>query len=45
MRAHEYDGHLGRVAVVRHLGVVAVDGIEGNLVLQTEHKDDGIHPQ
>lgn len=30
---------------MRHLSVVAVDGVEAGFVLQTEHKDDSIHPR
>ncbi len=29
---------------MRHFGVVGVDGIEAHFILQTEDKDDGIHP-
>ena len=42
--AYENERHLGGVAVVRHLGVVAVDGVKTHLVLETEDKDDCVHP-
>ena len=38
------DGDLLDVPVLRHLGVVVVDGVEGRLVLETEDEDDGVHP-
>ena len=42
--AHQYDGDLGCIAKVRHLGVVTVDGVEARLVLQTEDEHDGVDP-
>ncbi|MPC72558.1 hypothetical protein E2C01_066869 [Portunus trituberculatus] len=36
--------HLGSVAVVCHLRIVVIDGVEGALILQTEHEDDSINP-
>ena len=43
--ADEYNWNFCCVAIVSHLSKVAVDGVEGVLILQAEHKDHGIHPQ
>lgn len=45
MRSDENQRDFGRVPEVRHLGVVAVDGVERRLVLEAEHEDDGVHPR
>lgn len=45
LRPHENQRDLSRTAEVRHLGVVIVDGVETGFVLQTEHKDDRVHPR
>jgi hypothetical protein len=45
LRPHENQRDLSRIAEVRHLGVVIVDGVETGFVLQTEHKDDRVHPR
>ena len=42
--ANKNDGNLLNIPVLSHLGVVVVDGVEGGLVLQAEHEDDGINP-
>ena len=42
--AHQDDGDFCSIAIVRHFGVVVIDGIETGLILQAEDKDDGIHP-
>lgn len=44
MSADEDARDLGGVAVLRHFGVVTVDGVETGLALQTEDEDDRIHP-
>ena len=48
LRPHKDDGYVvwrGRgMVVVRHLGEVTVDGIEAELVLQTEDKDNSVDP-
>ena len=43
LRPHKNQRDLSRIAEVRHLGVVIVDGVETGFVLQTEHKDDRVH--
>lgn len=45
LRAHQDERHLGSVAVVCHLGVVVVDGVEGGLILEAEDEDNSIHPR
>jgi len=45
LRSHKNQRDLSRIAEVRHLGVVIVDGVEAGFVLQTEHKDDRVHPR
>jgi hypothetical protein len=42
--SYEDKGDFVHAPVLGHLGVVVVDGVEAGLVLQAEHKDDGIHP-
>ena len=37
--------NLCSVAVVGHAAVVVVHSLEADLILQTEHKDDSVHPQ
>jgi len=41
---YKYERNLGGVAEVGHLQVVLVHGLEGELILQTEHKYHRIHP-
>ncbi len=40
----KYEGDLLHVSVLRHLGVVVVDGVEARLVLQAEDEDDSVDP-
>jgi len=42
--ADQYDGYLGCIAKMCHLGVVTVDGVEARLILQTEDEHDRIDP-
>ena len=44
LRPNQYEGDLLDVAELGHLGVVVVDGVEGGLILQAEHKNDRVHP-
>ena len=45
LRPDEDQGDILHVPVLRHLGVVIVDGIEARLVLETEHEDDRVDPR
>ncbi len=45
MGSYKDKGDFVHAPVLGHLGVVVVDGVEASLVLQAEHKDDGIHPR
>ena len=44
MSANKNDRDLLDVPVLGHLGIVIVDGVEGGLVLETEDKDNRVHP-
>ena len=44
LRADQYHGQVGRVAVVGDLGVEVVEELEAHLVLHTEDQDDRVHP-
>ena len=44
LRADQDKGDLGSVAVLGHLGVIAVDGLEAGLALQAKDEDDRVHP-
>ena len=44
LRADQYHGQVGRVAVVGDLGVEVVEELEAHLVLHAEDQDDRIHP-
>ena len=45
LRPDEDQGDILHVPVLRHLGVVIVDGIEARLVLETEHEDHRVDPR
>lgn len=44
MSSDQNEGDLCRVAVLRHFGMIAVDGVETGLALQAEDEDDGVDP-
>ena len=44
MSADEDERYFGRIAILRHFGVVRVDGVETGFALQAEDEDDRIHP-
>lgn len=45
LRPDEDQGDILHVTVLRHLGVVIVDGVEARLVLETEHEDHRVDPR
>ena len=45
LRSDEDEGDFGCVAVLRHLRVEIVDGVETGLVLQAEHEYHRVHPR
>ena len=45
MGPYKDQGDLLHVAVLGHLGVVVVDGVEAGLVLQAEDEDHGVDPR
>lgn len=45
LRADQHQRQLGGVPEVGQPVVVVIDGLEADLVLQTEDEDDGVHPQ
>lgn len=45
MRAHQDERDFGSVAIVGHLGIVVVDGVERRLVFQAEDEDHCVHPR
>lgn len=44
MSSDQDERDLGRVAVLGHFGVIAVDGVETGLAFQAEDEDDGVDP-
>ena len=45
LRSDEDQGDVLHVSILRHLGVVIVDGVETRLVLETEHEDHRVDPR
>ena len=45
LRPDEDQGDVLHVAVLRHFGVVVIDGVEARLVLETEHEDHRVDPR
>ena len=45
LRSDEDQGDVLHVSILRHLGVVVVDGVETRLVLETEHEDHRVDPR
>ena len=45
LRSHQNERYLVHVSILRHFGVIIVDGVEAGLVLQAEDEDDGVDPR
>ena len=45
LRPDEDQGDVLHVAVLRHFGVVVIDGVEARLVLEAEHEDHRVDPR
>lgn len=43
--ANKYEGNFVHVSVLRHFGIVVVDGIKAGLIFQAEDKYDRVNPR
>ena len=45
LSAHKYERNFLHVSILRHFGIVVVDGVEAGLVFQAEDENDRVHPR
>ena len=45
LSANKYEWNFVHVSVLRHFGIVVIDGVEAGFIFQAKDKDDRVHPR